>query len=67
MNMKTINYIKISLSRRLGILAFIMIAGATMTFCTNKRGETEENKEDGTVRKKDNILKVFMLWATRVD
>lgn len=48
------NYIKISLSRRLGILAFIIIGGVFMTYCTTKRGESEENKDD--------VLKVFMLW-----
>ncbi|MFC2123844.1 M55 family metallopeptidase [Bacteroidota bacterium] len=60
--MKNMNYNKISISRRLGILAFIVIAGAFMTFCTNKRSESEENKENGTARKKDDVLKVFMLW-----
>jgi len=60
--MKSMNYIKISLSRHLGILALIMIAGALMTCGTNMRGESEGNKENGKVQKKDKVLKVFMLW-----
>jgi len=60
--MQNMNYIKICLSRQLALCAFIMIAGACMTSCTKKHGESEENKEIGTVRKDDDVLKVFMLW-----
>jgi len=60
--MKSTNDIRINFSRHPGIFAVIMIAGALMTFCTNKRGESEENKKNETIQKKDNTLKVFMLW-----
>ena len=60
--MKSTNRIKISLSRNFVIPAFIMISGALITFCTNKRSESEGNQEDGITRKNDKVLKVFMLW-----
>ena len=60
--MKSINNIKIGFSRYLGILILIMIAWTLVTCSTDKRGESEGIKENGTDLEKDEVLTVFMLW-----
>ncbi len=60
--MKSMNDNRTNLSRHRGLLAVIMITGVLIASCTYMRGDYEGKQENGTVQKKNKVLKVFMLW-----